>query len=59
MEEDKTEVDGFPFQRNLCVNGQVKDLSLTVGRCRVLCSFAVIGEKCDIKRPFFCLYKFV
>lgn len=50
VEEDKTEVDGFPFQRNLCVNGQVKDLSLTLGRCRVLCSFAVVGEKHDYMR---------
>lgn len=51
MEEDKTEVDGFPFQRNLCVDGQIKDLSLTVGQCRVLCSFAVIGEQRDFKGP--------
>lgn len=50
VEEDKTEADGFPFQRNLCVDGQVKDLSLTVGQSRVLCSFAVIGEKHDFKR---------
>lgn len=49
VEEDKTEADGFPFQRNLCVDGQIKDLSLTVGQCRILCSFAVIGEKHDFK----------
>lgn len=45
VEEDKTEADGLPFRRNLCVDGRVKDLGLTVGQRRILCSFAVIGEK--------------
>lgn len=49
MEEDKKEANGLPFQRNLCVDGRVKDLSLTVGQRRVLCSFAVIGEKKGFK----------
>lgn len=45
MEEDKTETDGLPLQRNLCVDGRVKELSLVVGQRRIICSFAVIGEK--------------
>lgn len=49
MEEDKKEANGLPFQRNLCMDGRVKDLSLTVGQRRVLCSFAVIGEENGFK----------
>lgn len=56
VEEDKTEADGLPFRRNLCVDGRVKDLSLTVGQRRVLCSFAVIGEKKGFKNPLWDFY---
>ncbi|XP_076588257.1 nuclear receptor-interacting protein 3-like [Chaetodon auriga] len=42
VEENKTEADGCPFQRKLCIDGQIKGLSLTIGELRVMCSFAVV-----------------
>lgn len=44
MEEDKAETDAFPFQRRLCVDGRIKELSLSVGQRRIICSFTVVGE---------------
>ncbi|XP_075884739.1 nuclear receptor-interacting protein 3-like [Nelusetta ayraudi] len=51
VEEDKTEADGLPFRRNLCVDRRVKDLGLTVGQRRILCSFAVM----DCNKPLISL----
>lgn len=45
VEEDKTETDAFPFQRRLCVDGRIKELSLNVGQRRIICSFTVVGEE--------------
>ncbi|KAI3371016.1 hypothetical protein L3Q82_023670, partial [Scortum barcoo] len=42
VEENKMETDGFPFQRKLCIDGHTKELSLTIGQLRVMCSFAII-----------------
>ncbi|KAM8751351.1 nuclear receptor-interacting protein 3-like [Acanthopagrus schlegelii] len=42
VDENKTETEGFPFQRKLCVDGHIRELSLTVGQLRIMCSFAII-----------------
>ncbi|KAM9375839.1 nuclear receptor-interacting protein 3-like [Pholidichthys leucotaenia] len=42
VEEDKTEVNGFPFQRILCIDGCIKELSLTVRQLRIICSFTIV-----------------
>ncbi|XP_074489849.1 nuclear receptor-interacting protein 3-like [Sebastes fasciatus] len=42
VEENKMETDGFPFQRKLCIDGHIRELSLTIGQLRVMCSFAII-----------------
>lgn len=47
------EKDGLPFQRRLCVDGYIKELSLTLGQRRVMCSFVVVGELND-DSDFFC-----
>lgn len=45
MEENKLEVEVFPFQRNIYVNGHIKELGLTIGQFRIICSFAIVGKK--------------
>ncbi|XP_060892011.1 nuclear receptor-interacting protein 3-like [Labrus mixtus] len=42
VEENKMEADGFPFQRKLCIDGQIRELSLTIGELRIMCSFVVV-----------------
>ncbi|KAM9352306.1 nuclear receptor-interacting protein 3-like [Symphorus nematophorus] len=42
VEENKMEMDGFSFQRKLCIDGQIKEIGLTIGELRVMCSFAII-----------------
>ncbi|XP_010736972.3 nuclear receptor-interacting protein 3 [Larimichthys crocea] len=42
VEENKMETDGFPFQRKLCIDGHIKELSLTIGERRIMCSFAIV-----------------
>ncbi|XP_073328863.1 nuclear receptor-interacting protein 3-like [Pagrus major] len=42
VDENKMETEGFPFQRKLCIDGHIKELSLTVGQLRIMCSFAII-----------------
>ncbi|XP_036961967.1 nuclear receptor-interacting protein 3-like [Acanthopagrus latus] len=42
VDENKMETEGFPFQRKLCVDGHIRELSLTVGQLRIMCSFAII-----------------
>ncbi|XP_041795714.1 nuclear receptor-interacting protein 3-like [Chelmon rostratus] len=42
VEENKREAGGFPFQRKLCIDGQIKGLGLAVGELRIMCSFAVV-----------------
>ncbi|CAJ1056153.1 nuclear receptor-interacting protein 3-like [Xyrichtys novacula] len=42
VEENKMDDDGFPFQRKICIDGQIKELSLTVGQLRIMCSFVVV-----------------
>ncbi|KAM6937905.1 nuclear receptor-interacting protein 3-like [Xenentodon cancila] len=44
IEENKMEMDGFPFQRNLCVAGRIKELSLTIGQLRIISSFVIVGS---------------
>lgn len=39
------ETGEFPLQRKLCIDGCIKELSLTIGELRVMCSFAIIGER--------------
>uniref|UniRef100_UPI0037E850DA nuclear receptor-interacting protein 3-like isoform X2 n=1 Tax=Semicossyphus pulcher TaxID=241346 RepID=UPI0037E850DA len=42
VEENKMESDGFPFQRKLCIDGQIKELTLTIGQFIVMCSFVIV-----------------
>uniref|UniRef100_A0A8D3C8J1 Aspartic peptidase DDI1-type domain-containing protein n=1 Tax=Scophthalmus maximus TaxID=52904 RepID=A0A8D3C8J1_SCOMX len=42
VEENKVETDGFPFQSKLYVEGHVKELGLTIGQLRIMCSFAIL-----------------
>ncbi|XP_029379348.1 nuclear receptor-interacting protein 3-like [Echeneis naucrates] len=42
VDENKMETEGFPFQRKLCVDGHIRELSLTIGQLRIMCSFAVV-----------------
>ncbi|XP_074533948.1 nuclear receptor-interacting protein 3-like [Halichoeres trimaculatus] len=42
VEEIKNEADGFPFQRKLCIDGQIRELSLSIGQLRIMCSFVVV-----------------
>ncbi|XP_034541680.1 nuclear receptor-interacting protein 3-like [Notolabrus celidotus] len=42
VEENKMETDGFPFQRKLCIDGQIRELSLYIGQLRIMCSFVVV-----------------
>ncbi|KAI4826304.1 hypothetical protein KUCAC02_021940 [Chaenocephalus aceratus] len=42
LEENKMEVDVFPFQRKLCVDGHIRELSLTLGKLRVMCPFFIL-----------------
>ncbi|XP_026168316.1 nuclear receptor-interacting protein 3 isoform X2 [Mastacembelus armatus] len=51
VEENKMEMDGFPFQRKLCVDGHIKQLGLTIGQLRVMCSFGIL----DSNRPLMSL----
>lgn len=45
MEESETDPDGFPFQQKLCIDGCIKELSLTIGGLRLMCSFFIVGEE--------------
>ncbi|XP_068452671.1 nuclear receptor-interacting protein 3-like [Clinocottus analis] len=42
VEENKMETDGFPFQRKLCVDGLIRELSVSIGPLRIMCSFAIV-----------------
>ncbi|KAK2842666.1 hypothetical protein Q5P01_012866 [Channa striata] len=42
VEENRTETDGFPYQRKFCVDGFIQELSLTIGQLRIMCSFAIV-----------------
>uniref|UniRef100_A0A3B4YZ43 Uncharacterized protein n=1 Tax=Stegastes partitus TaxID=144197 RepID=A0A3B4YZ43_9TELE len=46
IEENKMEMDGVPFQRKLCIDGRIKELSLTIGQLRIMCSFAIVEYQC-------------
>lgn len=39
------ETEGFPFQHKICVDGHIKELSLTIGQLRIMCSFVIVGEE--------------
>ncbi|KAM7397149.1 hypothetical protein PAMP_020145 [Pampus punctatissimus] len=41
IEENKLEMDGFPFQRKLHIDGHIEELGLNLGQLRIMCSFAV------------------
>ncbi|XP_029290119.1 nuclear receptor-interacting protein 3-like [Cottoperca gobio] len=51
VEENQMETDGFSFQRKLCVDGRIRELSLTIGQLRVMCSFVIV----DSNRPLMSL----
>ncbi|GAA6215320.1 nuclear receptor-interacting protein 3 [Lates japonicus] len=51
VEENKMETNGFPFQRKLCIDGLIKELSLNIGQLRIMCSFAIL----EINRPLMSL----
>ncbi|XP_036002262.1 nuclear receptor-interacting protein 3 isoform X1 [Fundulus heteroclitus] len=42
VEENKTDPVGFPFQRKLCIDGYIRELSLTVGGLRIMSSFFIV-----------------
>lgn len=42
VEENKMETDGFPFQRKLCVDGLIRELSVSLGPLSIMCSFAIV-----------------
>ncbi|XP_029908638.1 nuclear receptor-interacting protein 3-like isoform X2 [Myripristis murdjan] len=42
VDVNKTEMDGFPFQRKLRITGHIEELSLTIGQLRIKCSFAIV-----------------
>ncbi|KAM4734761.1 nuclear receptor-interacting protein 3-like isoform 2-T3 [Anableps anableps] len=42
VEENKMEPDGFPFQRKLCIDGCIKELSLNIGGLRIMSSFFIV-----------------
>ncbi|XP_071761030.2 nuclear receptor-interacting protein 3-like [Centroberyx gerrardi] len=42
VDVNKTETDGFPFQRRLWINGHIEELGLTIGQLRMKCSFAIV-----------------
>ncbi|KAF3706184.1 Nuclear receptor-interacting protein 3 [Channa argus] len=42
VEEKGMEMDGFLYQRKLYVDGFIKELSLTIGQLRIMCSFAIV-----------------
>ncbi|XP_022612072.1 nuclear receptor-interacting protein 3 isoform X1 [Seriola dumerili] len=42
VDDNKMETEGFPFQRKLCIDGHIRELSLTIGQLRIMCSFAVV-----------------
>ncbi|XP_058500873.1 nuclear receptor-interacting protein 3-like isoform X1 [Solea solea] len=44
--ENKMETSVFPFQSKLCIHGHIKELSLTIGQLRIMCSFAIL--ECDM-----------
>ncbi|XP_042267968.1 nuclear receptor-interacting protein 3-like isoform X1 [Thunnus albacares] len=51
IEENKQEMDGFPFQRKLHIDGYIEELSLNIGQLRIMCSFAVV----DCNKPLMSL----
>ncbi|CAK6954526.1 nuclear receptor-interacting protein 3-like [Scomber scombrus] len=44
IEENKLEMDGFPLQRKLHIDGHIEELSLNIGQLRIMCSFAVVDS---------------
>ncbi|XP_038150730.1 nuclear receptor-interacting protein 3-like [Cyprinodon tularosa] len=42
VEENKTDPDWFPFQRKLCIDGFIKELSLTIGGLQIMSSFFIV-----------------
>ncbi|XP_023254685.1 nuclear receptor-interacting protein 3 isoform X2 [Seriola lalandi dorsalis] len=42
VDDNKMETEGFPFQRKLCIDGHIRELSLTIGQLRIMCSFAIV-----------------
>ncbi|XP_071382085.1 nuclear receptor-interacting protein 3-like [Centroberyx affinis] len=42
VDVNKTETDGFPFQRKLRISGHIEELGLTIGQLRMKCSFAIM-----------------
>ncbi|XP_026221487.1 nuclear receptor-interacting protein 3 [Anabas testudineus] len=42
VEENKMETEGFQFQRKICVDGHISELSLSIGQLRIMCSFAIV-----------------
>uniref|UniRef100_A0A3P9N8V5 Nuclear receptor-interacting protein 3 n=1 Tax=Poecilia reticulata TaxID=8081 RepID=A0A3P9N8V5_POERE len=42
VEENKMDPDGFPFQRRLCSDGCIRELSLNIGGLRIMSSFFIV-----------------
>uniref|UniRef100_A0A3P9IA68 Aspartic peptidase DDI1-type domain-containing protein n=1 Tax=Oryzias latipes TaxID=8090 RepID=A0A3P9IA68_ORYLA len=42
VEKNQTELNGFPFPHNVCVQGCIQELSLTIGQLRIMSSFLVL-----------------
>lgn len=42
VDENKMETEGFPFQRELCIDGHIRELNLTIGQLRIMCSFVIV-----------------
>ncbi|MED6238578.1 hypothetical protein ATANTOWER_025214 [Ataeniobius toweri] len=42
VEENKMDLGQLPFQRKLCIEGFIKELSLTIGGLRIMSSFFIV-----------------
>ncbi|XP_028288041.1 nuclear receptor-interacting protein 3-like [Parambassis ranga] len=42
VEDNKSAPDSVPFPRKLSIDGCIKELSLTLGQLRIMCSFAIV-----------------
>ncbi|KAG7221145.1 hypothetical protein INR49_017523 [Caranx melampygus] len=42
VDENRMETEDFPFQRELCIDGHIRELSLTIGQLRIMCSFVLV-----------------
>ncbi|KAF6721514.1 Nuclear receptor-interacting protein 3 [Oryzias melastigma] len=43
VEKNQAELNGFPFPHNVCVQGCIQELSLTIGQLRVTAAFLILA----------------